>query len=266
MRWWLDVRHACLSPDHFTSSNKKGDQDFALFVCVKTRWIVGLEVYAGDAGARVEVCHCSDLWECNQRLKLDSDSKMVQLIGRVMCRHFNLHHVIFFRSGRFTSLSMIRALLSLQTYVCATIHLNRGFPACAAFTKDEAKSLKRGQSLYATSADKNILAEAWKDSKPVYWLSSAIAESTSNTVVRRCKAQSLTIGWHAVIASYNGGMDGLDNVDASRSYFAMHFRRLKWCWLNLFFWLLEIALNNALVLYNAMVEFKSLRQKRCKGV
>ena len=172
----------------------------------------------------------------------------------------------FFRSGRFTSLSMIRALLSLQTYVCATIHLNRGFPACAAFTKEEAKSLKRGQSLYATSADKKILAEAWKDSKPVYWLSSAIAESTSNTVVRRCKAQSLTIGWHAVIASYNGGMDGLDDVDASRSYFAMHFRRLKWCWLNLFFWLLEIALNNALVLYNAMVEFKSLRQKRCKGV
>jgi len=170
----------------------------------------------------------------------------------------------FFRSGRFTSLSMICALLSLQTYVCATIHLNRGFPACAAFTKDEAKSLKRGQSLYATSADKKILAEAWKDSKPVYWLSSAIAESTSNTVVRRCKAQSLTIGWHAVIASYNGGMDGLDDVDASRSYFAMHFRRLKWCWLNLFFWLLEIALNNALVLYNAMVEFKSLRQKGAK--
>ena len=85
------------SPDHFTSTNKKGDQDFALFVCVKTRWVVGLEVYAGDAGARVEVCHCSDLWECNQRLKLDSDSKMVQLIGRVMCRHFNLHHVIFFQ-------------------------------------------------------------------------------------------------------------------------------------------------------------------------
>ena len=193
----------------------------------------------------------------------DSKSKVLQLIGRLACNLFNLHYVIY-TDRWFTGLPMVRGLLSLKTCMCGTVHLNRGFPNCIAFTKEEAKSLDRGQSLHAVSSDGKVVAVAWKDSKPVYLLSSAVSQEKSDTVTRRLKSQSLTISRHSVVALYNGGMGGVDDVDAGRGYYPIHFKRIKRWWLNILFWLLEIVLNNALILYNSIAATYKWKQKTAK--
>lgn len=241
---------------------RKGIKIFAL-VCVKTRWVVNFEVYTGETGAQAEASNCPDLSHYKKLIAYDPKSKVLQLIGRLMFSIFNLHYIVY-TDRWFTGLSMVRGLLSLKTYVCGTVHLDRGFPNCIAFTKEEARTLDRGQSLHAMSSDGKVLAVSWKDSKPVYLLSSVASHQPPDTVTRRLKSQLLTVRRHPVIVSYNGGMGGVDDVDAGRSYYPIHFRRIKRWWLNILFWLLEVVLNNSLILYNAMAELYQWKPKTTK--
>ena len=59
-------------------------------------------------------------------------------------------------------------------------------------------------------------------------------------------------------------MGDVDDVDAGRGYYPIHFKRIKRWWLNILFWLLEIVLNNALILYNSIAATYKWKQKTAK--
>ena len=163
----------------------------------------------------------------------------------------------------FTSPALVRSLLDKGIFSIGSCNVSRkGWPTGITFDPAEYRTTAqkraiRGQSRYAVTSDKKMLACCWFDSKPVYMLGSCF--QPDGCVVMRKQVESngtktkVRVNLPQMIDQYNHIMGGVDLNDGQRKV-----RNLVTCvgtnkWtVRLFFGLLSIAVNNACILFNSV--------------
>ena len=150
---------------------------------------------------------------------------------------------------------------------------SRGIPQCVtqvALTKKEELLRTRGtvkaSVLSGDSSCPNLVVVSFYDSKPVYFVSNACEK-----VEWRKKERKL---WHAdrgakvkvpffrlnLVDEYNYGMGNVDQADQLRLQYRIHYwlRNRKWWWAH-FFWIFELSLTNAFVLYRMFHDIHEIK-------
>ena len=90
----------------------------------------------------------------------------------------------------------------------------------------------------------------WKDRDMVYFLSNGFNRKEMD-VCRRCSKEGLlTMAQPKMILEYNWYMGGVDLVDMQCLHCSLTIMGQNRCWLKLLFYLLDIRMSNALVLFN----------------
>ena len=107
----------------------------------------------------------------------------------------------------------------------------------------------------------------WKDRDIVYCLSNECNTKETDICRRQLKEGLLTITRPKMISGYNCYMEGVDLVDMQHLHCNSTIMGQNRWWLKLFFYLLDVGMSNALVLFNLtqrdgqktsmIVEFKS---------
>ena len=142
------------------------------------------------------------------------------------------HHLYF--DNFFTSVALMERLLTMKTYACATLRLNRvGLPP----EIRKCKLKKKGQTMVRQKG--NLVATVWYDKRQVATLSTNCNSSTPEDG-----------GKPAVIQTYNKWMGGVDLCDQNRSYYPTGRDSKKW-WRYLFWYLIDLCILNAFILYKA---------------
>ena len=149
----------------------------------------------------------------------------------------------------YTTKLLLDYSLRKRFYLTATVQARRkGFPA-------DLKTLKlsHGDQRYWLSDDKNIMVCAFQDKKAKKHVIMASTDATNDSVI--VKAGKGTKSKPEIIDKYNQYMNGCDRADQNIGYYGLHTRRSTKWWKKIFFWVLEITVSNAFVL------FKQTRQR-----
>ena len=121
----------------------------------------------------------------------------------------------------------------------------------------------RGDSL--TVQQGSVTASAWKDRKVVTVLSTNTQPTGTGTVLRRQKDGSrIPVPCPEAIISYNEFMGGVDRGDQLRGYYSCRTKSRKF-YKYIFYFLLDVAITNAFVLYKhyaAFSKYKTIRDFR----
>ena len=121
----------------------------------------------------------------------------------------------------------------------------------------------RGDSL--TVQQESVTASAWKDRKVVTVLSTNTQPTATGTVLRRQKDGSrVPVPCPEAIISYNEFMGGVDRGDQLRGYYSCRTKSRKF-YKYIFYFLLDVAITNAFVLYKhyaACSKYKTIRDFR----
>ena len=121
----------------------------------------------------------------------------------------------------------------------------------------------RGDSL--TVQQGSVTASAWKDRKVVTVLSTNTQPTATGTVLRRQKDGSrIPVPCPEAIISYNEFMGGVDRGDQLRGYYSCRTKSRKF-YKYIFYFLLDVAITNAFVLYKhytACSKYKTIRDFR----
>ena len=155
------------------------------------------------------------------------------------------HHVYFDRF--FASPKLTDDLEQRGTYSCSTVMLNRrGLPAGAKKTKLK----QRGEVEFKQKG--NALLTIWKDKRQV-----SVLSTNSN-------AEMVAVGnppklKPSAIQHYNAHMGGVDLADQLRSYYKVGRPSKKW-WRYVFWFLLDVAMENAWIIYSASTHVPPARR------
>jgi len=153
------------------------------------------------------------------------------------------YHSIYF-DNFFMSIDLVGKITRLNQYCCGTIRSNRrGLPPN--LPKD--KSMKKGDQFIRYK--KNILFIKWMDNRSVHVISNYL-NITNNTVERRDKqGKKIKTNCPGLISDYNQYMGGVNHMDQLISMYQRD-RKSKRYWLRIYFYLFEMCLLNAFVLFN----------------
>ena len=105
---------------------------------------------------------------------------------------------------------------------------------------------------YKWRSKDNTAYVVWQDSKPVHLLSTAFDPTVVGTV-KRTQNDGMTalVSCPEVVRQYTSRMGGVDRFDERRGRYSVSRRSRKW-WMRIFFFLLDSAIANSLVLYNSV--------------
>jgi len=144
----------------------------------------------------------------------------------------------------FTTVNLLEMLRSKDIYAVGTVRVNRrGLPAMM----KEKEKLSRGEFTYRTKG--NIAAIKWMDNKPVTMLTSSSSPRTVERILRRNRDGTRTeISCPKAVATYNRIMGGVDKFDQLRERYAIGRRSVKW-WHRIFYYLIDLAIVNAFVMW-----------------
>lgn len=151
----------------------------------------------------------------------------------------------------YTSASLFHDLFERCTYACGTLRINRKY-------SPKEISLPRncniGTSDWTMAGP--ILAQSWKDSKEVFFLSTIHNPEYEPHIPeanRRVKRRGGEVTCPPLLHDYNKNMGGVDLNDQMRKYYNMG-RRSKTWYRRVFFYILEVAVHNSTVLYKHVDE------------
>lgn len=153
-------------------------------------------------------------------------------------------HICF--DNFFTSVKLMENLFQKDIFATGTIRANRkGLPTCAR----QKKKLKKHEHNWCVKDHVGYVQ--WQDTKLVHVVSTAFSPDTMITAKRTQKNGSKSdIEIPKVIAEYTKRMGGVDRFDQKRSSYETG-RKSRKCWMRLFYFLLDAALVNSFILYNA---------------
>ncbi|KAI8726902.1 piggyBac transposable element-derived protein 4 [Biomphalaria glabrata] len=154
------------------------------------------------------------------------------------------HHI--FADRYYTSTDLLEYLTQKRFYYTGTVNLARkNFPA----ELKKQKLRHRETQFYKSVGSIDALCVAWQDKKakkPCIMVSTKSTNRIINVQQKRSVVEK-----PEMVHDYNMMMNGCDRADQMLSYYSVHSRKsMKW-WKKVFFWILEIAQINALIIYNA---------------
>jgi hypothetical protein len=153
--------------------------------------------------------------------------------------------------GFFSSAALFDSLYQRGFYAVGTTRINRtDFPTSLSFLN---KKLKAGQYLYRQRG--NLVCVSWMDKKPVNLLST-YCDPLIRGEVQRWRAtkrggkknKRVTLPCPEVVTEYHAWMRGVDVFSQRESYSRIGRRARRW-WPRLAWFLIDMAINNAYILY-----------------
>lgn len=152
-------------------------------------------------------------------------------------------HVVYM-DNFFSSPKLYEDLEKDQIYCTGTVRANRqGMPAAL-----KNKKLKnRGESITLTKG--NMTAIAWKDKKPVFYLTT-FEDSTQTSIVKRRQKDGTQKEYSVpkVAENYSKFMFGVDLADQKRMAYSTCRKAKKW-WKYLFWFCFGVALVNSFICF-----------------
>ena len=108
----------------------------------------------------------------------------------------------------------------------------------------------RGYYERLTTTDNSVTLVGWNDNRPVYIASNVFSSLPLKSVRRWDKdsKQFINVNQPGLISKYNKGMGGVDRTDQNISTYRIGIRGKKWWW-SLFVWTIDMAMQNAWLLY-----------------
>ena len=155
---------------------------------------------------------------------------------------FGKYHEVFM-DRFFTSIKLVRALESNDTYATGTCQTNRKyFP-------EALKGLTLDVGQFKFSQEGSMVATAWHDKGQLAFLSTSSAPKEAGlTVKRRQKDGTLKdVPAPPCAVTYNKFMGGVDHADQIRKSYTVTWKSKKW-WRRIFFFCLDQAICNAFIL------------------
>lgn len=133
------------------------------------------------------------------------------------------HHQLFC-DNYFSSISLLKKLLSQGTFACGTIRTNcKNFPS---EISDETKKFQCGESVFLQCG--NIVVTVWKDNKVVN-VASTLASPMQPTMVKMQQKDGTGVEVHCPlsVALYNQYMGSVDHGDQLRDSYYVRLKCMK---------------------------------------
>jgi hypothetical protein len=184
-------------------------------------------------------------------------SKTVRVV-RSLCEDYTDSYRTIYIDRFYTSLDLMKEMDKLNLFVTGTVMANR-IPKELKINKtsQEFKSMNRGdhkQHCYSyideNKTQRHYGLVAWKDSNMVYLLTSNHDTNEVDQCYRRSNLGRIMVNRPTVIGKYNCNMGGVDLADMRRLHCNSTLMGQNRWWLKLFFYTLDVATSNALILYN----------------
>jgi DNA polymerase III epsilon subunit-like protein len=185
------------------------------------------------------------------------DTKKTVQVVKKLCEKYSGSFRTIYIDRFYTSLDVMKALDGMDLFITGTVMSNR-IPRELTIAKSSAefKGMKRGDYRFHKYIylDNNYIKReyglvAWKDSNMVYVLTNASSTTESHACYRRVGSRIECVQRPNCIRDYNKNMGGVDLADMKR----LHCNSTIMCqnrwWLKLFFYNLDVATANALILY-----------------
>ena len=167
---------------------------------------------------------------------------VIQLADPLLDKAYFLYY-----DNYFSSIDLATTLLSRNTYTIATTRCNRKkWPDALKDVKEMNKALQRGQ--HRSVVTEQVECVAWKDSKVVTMINTISNPSSLTHVRRKGKDGQLKPSTYPV-KLYNKHMGGVDLADARRKTYSCSRRSKKW-WHRLFYYLIDLSVVNAYILFS----------------
>ena len=213
-------------------------------ICDSTNGLAyDIEIYLGATGG-------------NSELNL-GERVVLRLIDKIKGESHQIYMDNFF-----TSPALSLALYEKQTFMIGTVRVGRkGFPESLKDTKTFSKTLQRGDYKSCLIHDGKTECLVWMDKKPVSMVNSISDPSSMTHVKRTAKDGSrLQVPCPESIKLYNAYMGGVDLFDFRRKTYSCSRKSKKW-WLRLFYFLVDMAVTNAYIVYRESPNSEKLTQK-----
>ena len=180
-------------------------------------------------------------------------------IVQKLCEPFEGTYRSIYVDRFYTSIDLIQTLEKMKLYVTGTVMANR-LPKQVQLTANEVRSMERGEYLHHLYNYKNESGEVkgiglvqWKDSKMVYCLTNHHPTFGVGTCYRKTMSGNIRLDRPNVIEEYNSNMGGVDLADMRRLHSTTSLMGQNRWWLKLFFYLVDVATANSLILYRLAV-------------
>ncbi|XP_003727691.1 piggyBac transposable element-derived protein 4-like [Strongylocentrotus purpuratus] len=211
-----------------------------------TRW--GLKVFALAESQSAYVLNL-DLYEGKTQGERQNTFNVVTNLSQ---NYRGFGHVIFM-DNFYTSVPLFNALYTSGFMAVGTLRENRKYlpSETVGKKKQQVKQLARGETLWRQS-DK-LYCVTWKDTKPVYILSTVPLKKETQPVHRMAKRNGqwtrIEIERPDIVGLYNKHMGGVDLADKKIACYKRQTKSLKW-YHKVIWYMLDIAVLNACILYN----------------
>lgn len=178
------------------------------------------------------------LSECNSELPC-----LAQIVMALVEKYLDKGHHVF-ADRLYSSVPLVNELERRST----------GYTGTLVKTRQQLPSVVRGKGFKLNKGetkawrDGNKLVLAWRDKGKPTIMISTVYQSAMTTVRSRRGTREKPL----VIDRYNQSMGGVDKADQYGCYYSFGRRSIKW-WRKLMFWLLEVSIVNAYILYRATV-------------
>lgn len=180
-------------------------------------------------------------------------SRVVKDLSRTLVgKGFNLYFDNFFNS-----VQLQKDLQSEKIYSCGTFRKGRkGMPQDLL----EDKNLQQGQFDWRVSND-GLAFMKWKDKRSVLLLSNFHDPTVLQTAKRKQKDGSIKeIICPKLVCDYNQNMGFVDKADMLKSIYEIDRKSKKW-WHRIFWYLLDLSLLNAFIIFSQRIEANSMSLK-----
>ncbi|XP_050410991.1 piggyBac transposable element-derived protein 4-like [Patella vulgata] len=148
----------------------------------------------------------------------------------------------------YTSANLFRELENVGIFARGTCRTNRkNWPKNLKPKDEDVKKWPSGE--YKIMQASNLTAGMWKDKRIVNFMSTADSPLSTVEVQRKQKDGTVkTVKCPVTIKEYNSNMAGVDRSDQLRMEYPTYRMSKKW-WLYLFYFLFDLSISNAFVLY-----------------
>lgn len=155
----------------------------------------------------------------------------------------------------FNSPNLQHTLAYRNIRACGTVRSNRkNIPKNVPVDK----TMQRGQIF--TTSSQGISFIKWMDNKAVFMLTNFLSPIPTTTVKRRVQrsGEKINVTCPEIIAKYNNNMGGVDLMDQRKVCYEVDRKAKIKFYLRLFFDLLDIAMNNAYIVFSKLHENRQI--------
>jgi len=220
-------------------SSPTGFKVWMLVDCT-TNYVVAFDVFTGRKGRAKE--------------SNASAAVVMKLIERL---EVGAHHVVAM-DGYFSSVQLAEDLLKKGFYVIGTTRHNRRHVPKELLAEVEEK--ERGEWVWRQKKDSPLVVTSWRDKKPVNFISTCADPMKSSTVKRWVDGEEKEFRCPEVVPLYTKYMRGVDVFAQRQSYNKIGRRSRKWFYA-LLWYLVDIAVHNAFILYQQKHHRKHFNEK-----